>query len=86
MVGSDNNGGLIFGGVGAVTHSVQNKNKVQITCKGRDITNTSGAYQTYTGFACGILALKTSDAYVTTNSEASVDVNGNASMQCTWTF
>jgi hypothetical protein len=86
MPGSDENGNLTFGGIGAVTHSVQNNHKVQITCKGRDLVNLSGAPQEYTGFACGLMAVKSSDEFLTIDSHASVDTNGNGSMQCTWTF
>jgi hypothetical protein len=83
MPGSDANGNIIFGGIGAIWHVVENDNKVTLVCKGESITNLSGKGQHYEGFACGLVI--PSDGFVlTTDSFATVARNGNATLSCTF--
>ncbi len=85
MLGSDVNGDPIFGGLGTVTHEVENNNIVVITCKGTNLINLSGRAQSYSGFLCGLITLKDDAPELTTDTHAVVAANGTGSMQCTFT-
>ena len=87
MPGADENGNLIFGGIGEVVVLVQNDNHVILKCMGKNITNLSGSGQHVDGFACGIDVDGDGLAdFVTTDSHVTISKSGVASMTCKYTF
>lgn len=83
MPGSNAAGGITFGGIGTVTHVLENNNKATITCKGEGITNLSGKAQQFRGFICGVQAIRSGGGAFTNDSHATVAPNGNATLTCT---
>jgi hypothetical protein len=85
MLGADARGSFAFGGIGTVTHVVQNGNHVILKCKGTDIMNDSGRAQTFSGFECGV-PFPEGGFDSTDNSHATVSKSGNATLTCKLTF
>jgi hypothetical protein len=82
MPGADENGDLIFGGIGIATTTVINDNKVMIKCMGAPITNLSGQGQNFSGFECGI-TIPDNGSVITTDTHATVSASGRGTMTCT---
>ena len=83
MPGADENGNMIFGGVGETTTEIENGSRVTMRCKGTGITNDSGRMQTFEGFSCGI-TMADGSIVVTQDSRANVSARGAATMACTY--
>jgi hypothetical protein len=83
MPGADEDGNMIFGGVGEKTTEIENGNRVTMRCKGTGITNDSGRMQTFSGFSCGI-SMADGSIVVTQDSRASVSARGVGTMTCTY--
>ena len=82
MPGADENGNMIFGGVGEMTET-ENGNRITLRCKGEGITNDSGRMQIFDGFSCGI-TLSDGSLVVTEDSSARISARGAATMTCTY--
>lgn len=83
MPGSDADGNMIFGGIGQLTTSVENGNKVMLKCKGEGVTNLSGRAQSYDGFLCGIIV--PSGGFVATDdSHTTISAKGVGTLTCTY--
>ena len=85
MPGADADGNIIRGGIGVVTHVVQNDNHLLMTCKGQGITNLSGRGQHLSGFGCAVTPA-VGQMVVTDESHATVSKSGKATLTCTVTF
>ena len=81
MPGADADGNLIFGGVGTVTHVVENKHHVIMKCKGSGLVNDSGRAQHFSGHMCGALRPDGSIVF-TEDSGATVTKWGEGSVTC----
>lgn len=86
LPGSDADGNLIFGGIGEVNNTAENRNHVILTCKGDDIINESGRGQQFSGFACGISVPSTGQVVLTNDSRATVSASGQGSLWCRHSF
>lgn len=84
LLGANENGDAIFGGVG-LGNIVENPIKVVSRCKGDGITNDSGQSHTYMGFVCAILR-PTGEVVFTQDSTATISASGHATMICTYHF
>ena len=84
MVGADEDGNLIFGGVGTQTSKLENADKVMLKCKGTGITNVSGRGQSFDGFECGMFS-PSGQFFLTDDSHATVSANGVGTLTCTFT-
>ena len=84
MVGSDDEGDIIFGGLGNLTTTIENGNKVIMKCKGAGITNDSGRGQSFSGFLCG-LHPPSGGLIVTDDTHATVSASGNGTLTCSFT-
>jgi hypothetical protein len=82
MPGADANGNFIFGGVGQVTHVVENGNTIVFTCKGTGLTNLSGRGQNFNSFLRGVISPYTLSGEITDDTHATVAANGNGTMTC----
>jgi hypothetical protein len=82
MPGSDQDGNLLFGGVGLVTTRLENDKKVMLKCMGSDITNLSGRGQNFSGFSCAILV--DGGVVVTHDTHATVTPSEVGTMTCTF--
>lgn len=81
MVGADADGNAILGGIGSAVRILENGNKVDLQCKGRDITNESGRAQSFSGFSCAIASFN-SGLVITMDTHAAVAPNGQATLSC----
>ena len=85
MPGSDEEGNRIGGGLGNLTMTLENGNKVMMKCKGTGITNESGRGQSFSGFGCGIFPpTGTGDPIETFDTHATVSASGVGTMTCTY--
>ena len=82
LPGADENGNMIFGGVGEKTTEIENGNRVTMRCKGEGITNDSGRMQSFDGFSCGIM-LADGSLVVTQDTQARISARGAGTMTCT---
>ncbi len=82
--GSDENGDMIFGGIGTRITEIENDNRVMLKCKGVDIANESGVAQVFTGFDCGVF-LPRGGFVITTDTHATVSPKGIGTMTCVYT-
>jgi hypothetical protein len=85
MPGSDADGNIVFGGIGAATTVVQNDNKVMLKCKGYPILNLSGVGQHFKEFGCGI-ELPAGGFVFTDDTHATVSEDEVGTMTCTLHF
>ena len=74
-------GNVEFGGIGTLTHLLQNKNHVIMTCKGTGIANDSGRTQRLTGFPCGV-PLGDEKWAMAEDSRATITKTGRANTTC----
>jgi hypothetical protein len=85
MPGADADGNITFGGIGEVTHIVENQNRVIMTCKGDGLVNDSGRGQHFSGYTCGTLRPDGSFVF-TDDSHATVSKSGKGSVTCRFSF
>ena len=85
MAGADEDGNLIFGGIGQVTTVVQNDNKVIFKCKGYPIANLSGRGQNFRDFGCRII-LPAGGSVITFDTHATVSASEVGTLTCTLRF
>jgi hypothetical protein len=74
------------GALGAITSdtmTVENGNKVTLTCKAT-VTNLSGKGQHFKGFSCGITIPSSGAFVITTDSIKTVSASGVATLKCTF--
>jgi len=83
MPGSDEDGEIIFGGVGTQTTKLENGNKVMLKCKGTGITNESGRGQSFSGFNCGIFS-PSGDFIIADDTHATVSASGVGTLTCSF--
>ncbi len=83
MVGADENGDLVLGGIGLQTTKVENGNKVMLKCKGTDITNDTGRAQSFSGFVCGVFDAE-GTLFLTEDTHATVSASGVGTLTCTY--
>jgi hypothetical protein len=86
LPGVDGNGFFTYGGVGTLTHAVQNDNTAVTTCQGSGMTNELGSTQYFSGFLCYAILPQGDGLVETFDSEATVTSTGEATMTCTVTL
>src|SRR5688572_17200365 len=84
MVGSDEDGNMVFGGIGTQTTKLENEDKVMLKCKGTGVTNDSGRGQSFDGFDCGMFS-PSGQFLLTDDSHAIVSAGGAGTLTCTFT-